>query len=75
MESDLVSLFEETSTQMLGIVSATVEVASPDALAAVQGDPDVYLVDLAVEQAYRADHGRADVVMNDLYWQLAGWAE
>lgn len=71
----LATHFGEVNAEMLGIVSATVEVSSMEVLTSVESDPAVYLVDLAAEDVRRSNPRFADVVMNDLYWQLAGWSE
>jgi hypothetical protein len=49
-----------------------VVVSNRRAFDAIASHPDVYLVDLSVEQDRRAT-GERDVVMNDVYWDLAGW--
>lgn len=69
------ALFAEAGSAMLGITAATVEVSSADVLTRAEADPDVYVVDLALEQARRANKGTHDFVMNDLYWRLAGWVD
>ncbi len=75
LDSQLAELFAEVDADMLGIVSATVSVSSTEALAAVTGDADVFLIDLSPEQARRSHPSEHDIVMNDLYWHLAGWLD
>jgi hypothetical protein len=62
----------EFSTSFLGVTAAEVRVPNRAVFDAVAAAPDVYLVDLGVEQARRTS-GSKDIVMNDLYWYLAGW--
>lgn len=70
--SQMSAIAEEFSTSFLGVTSAQVLVPNAAVLAAASGSPDVYLIDLSMEQARRTT-GKTDIVMNDLYWQLAGW--
>jgi hypothetical protein len=58
---------------MLGVVAAEVVVADEGVLARVNAFAEVWLVDLSLEQIGRSRPELADVVMNDLYWRLAGW--
>lgn len=59
-------------TQM-GVTSAEVVVPNATVLQAAFNMPDVWLIDLSLEQVGRAHPELTDVVMNDLYWKLAGW--
>lgn len=71
----LETLFADAGSAMLGITALTVEVSSANVLTRVGADPDVYVVDLALEQASRANPDNHDFVMNDLFWHLAGWID
>lgn len=63
----------EFSTSFLGVTAAEVRVRDRAVFDAVSDSPEVFLVDLGVEQARRMT-GNTDIVMNDVYWYLAGWA-
>lgn len=65
--------FDRLDVEMLGIISATVRVPDLAVLRAVRDDPAVFLVDLSLEQAQRLHPTESDIVMNDVYWQMAGW--
>jgi hypothetical protein len=70
------SLEEMASTvgaSLLGVVSAEARIPDRKTLNRVQRDSRVFLVDLAVEHAHRSHPRERDLVMNDLYWTLAGW--
>ena len=69
----MTALADEFHTSFLGVTSLQVMVPNPSTLEAVGSDPRVYLVDLSIEQVRRSS-GKTDVVMNDLYWHLAGWS-
>jgi hypothetical protein len=71
--SEMDAIAGEFSTSFLGITAAQAVVRDRAVFDTVQGSPAVYLVDMAVEQV-RRKHDNNDVVMNDLYWYLAGWA-
>jgi hypothetical protein len=60
---------------LLGVVSAEARIGDRATLIRVQGDRRVFLVDLAVEHAQRSHPRERDLVMNDLYWTLAGWSD
>jgi hypothetical protein len=68
---------EEMATRadanLLGVVSAEARIPDRKTLNRVQRDDRVFLVDLALEHAQRSHPKERDLVMNDLYWTLAGW--
>jgi hypothetical protein len=68
-------LFKDADADMLGTISANVVVPNSKVLTSITSDPDVYLVDLSLEQAMRAQPNHKDFVMNDVYWELAGWLD
>jgi hypothetical protein len=65
--------FADEGVTFVGVVSAEVTVPDRDVLDRVQGDRDVFLVDLSVEDYLRLHPSAQDVGINDLYWLLAGW--
>ena len=64
---------EEQGVRVLGVVSAQVEITSAAALNRLRTSGDVFLVDLSEEQVRRSMPLVSDVVVNDLYWNMAGW--
>ncbi len=62
---------EELGTQFLAVTSAHVLVPDRDAFDALLHEPDVFAIDPSIEQVRRSI-GVQDVVVNDLYWDLAG---
>lgn len=64
----------DTGEELLGIVSARVVVDFP-ALERVRADDRVYLVDLSLEHYARSNRMASDIVMNDVFWTLAGWSD
>lgn len=65
-------LASESGVNILGVTSAEVVVRNRHSYDVLAADPSVYLLDMGIEQVRRAT-GEVDVVMNDLYWTLAGW--
>lgn len=57
---------------MLGI-TAKVIVQDAQSLTALLAHPDVYLIDMSEEHLRRSQSRVTDVVVNDAYWDLAGW--
>jgi hypothetical protein len=70
--SEMEALEAELSVSFLGITAAQVLVKDRATWDAASGDERVFLVDLSIEQV-RRETKSTDVVMNDLYWDLAGW--
>lgn len=66
-------LATEENVEMLGVVSAQVVVEDVKTLNALHRHPDVYAVDLSMEQVLRSRPDVEGVLLNDLYWYLAGW--
>jgi hypothetical protein len=66
------ALAAEESTTMLGI-TAKVIVQDAQSLTALLAHPDVYLIDMSEEHLRRSQSRVTDVVVNDAYWDLAGW--
>jgi len=62
----------EFGVEMLGVTSAEVLVRDRRSYDVLMADPSIYLLDMGIEQVRRAS-SEVDVVMNDLYWDLAGW--
>ncbi len=62
----------ETGERLLGITSAQV-VVDASSLRNALDDPLVYLVDLSIEHFGRGHADKDDIVMNDVYWAVAGW--
>jgi hypothetical protein len=76
--------FDSLSASMTGVVAAQVSVASGDELRRLSRDSNVLLADVAAEVIQRdtpqrvrglSSGGRLDVLLNDVYWIHAGWAE
>lgn len=72
LAEDLAGLVALQDATLDGVTSATVVVHSAGLYRELSQDARVYLIDLSIEAARRADPD-VDVVMNDLYWVLMGW--
>ncbi len=72
LERDLAELVALQDATLDGVTSATVVLHSARQYEQLLQDQRVYLIDLSLEGASRANP-QADIVMDDLYWALMGW--
>jgi hypothetical protein len=67
------SAARDENVSLLGIVSLEATFGDEGSLEAAMDDDAVFLVDLSIEQYLRLHPGAKDVVMNDVFWNHAGW--
>ncbi len=75
LEQDLHELADLAGAPLRGVVSAEVTVGGPAQLAAMRADARIYLVDLSKAHLQQHTPELTDVILNDLYWYVAGWLE
>lgn len=73
LEPAMAAISAEYGVQFLGIVAAEVVVPDASVLRVIESQPEVWLVDLSIEQVGRSRADLDDIGQNDLYWRLAGW--
>lgn len=68
-------LAPEDNIPMLGVVAAEITVPDAAALARLTAEPSVFVIDLSPAYVRRLAADYEDILVNDLYWHLAGWLE
>lgn len=69
------ALAPEDEITMLGVVAAEVTVPDAAALVRLTAEPSVLVIDLSPAYVGRLAADYEDILVNDLYWHLAGWLE